>query len=178
MTARASAARRRAADLTSASNARRQVKEKRPTPEGPARVTGGPGVWRRSPWRHEGASGEGEGSGRSAATRGGFGTWPDGAGEEERDEANLFHRRSTPNTARARAGAKLHAVTTWHGKEGTCLAAKSCLGCSPSIREVVGVYRSSKGAKVRCEGSLEPCCINLGRALVIHRELIGVLGVV
>jgi hypothetical protein len=53
------------------------------------------------------------------------------------DEPEGFHRQSTPFAARARTDAKIHAVTAWHGKEGTREAANSCPVCSPSIREAV-----------------------------------------
>ena len=49
---------------------------------------------------------------------------------------------------------------------------------SPSIREAVGVDRSAKETKVGCEASLKVCCIELGCALLVNRELIGVNGVV
>ena len=69
------------------------------------------------------------------------------------------------------------AVTTVTGKEGTRDAAASCLVTSPCIIEAEGVDGSTKGAKERSVASLQVCCIKLGRALLINRNMIGSNGV-
>ena len=64
------------------------------------------------------------------------------------------------------------------GKEGTREAAASCLVTSPCIIEAEGVDGSTKGAKEKSVASLQVCCMKLGRALLINRNLIGSNGVV
>ena len=69
-------------------------------------------------------------------------------------------------------------VTTVPGKERTREVARSCQVTSPCILEAEEVDGSTKGAKQRRVASLQVCCIKLGRALLINRDLIGSNGVV